>query len=231
MKLRKRLTTNIFPNRWFSWFLNLALARSAGFHKEVMLKRAMELVENTGLKGDYAEFGVFRGQTFAAALLLSAQAGLRDMKCWAFDSFEGLPSDEGWFKAGAYACGRDQFIGNVRRCASSEMDRVRVVPGWFDRTMHGTRIDAPLAIAWIDCDIYESTVPVLEFLTSRVQSGTLLCFDDWLCLGGDPMTGEIRACREWLDANPGISLVEYCNFGWHGKSFIVQVSRGRNGKS
>ena len=35
----------------------------------------------------------------------------------------------------------------------------------------------PVAVAWVDCDLYESTQPVLEFLTGRLQDGSLIFFD------------------------------------------------------
>ena len=50
-------------------------------------------------------------------------------------------------------------------------------------------------------------------------------FDDWFCFHGRPDKGEQRACREWLDANPQISLVPYRDFHWAGRSFLVNLDR------
>jgi hypothetical protein len=83
------------------------------------------------------------------------------------------------------------------------------------------------ALVWIDCDFYESTVPVLEFITDYVQDGTLLIFDDWFCFRGDPERGEQRAFAEWLARNPWIRAGELLRFGWHGSSFILRCAARR----
>ena len=33
----------------------------------------------------------------------------------------------------------------------------------------------------VDCDLYQSTVPVLAFLADLLQDGTVVLFDDWYC--------------------------------------------------
>src|SRR5204863_3721987 len=78
-----------------------------------------------------------------------------------------------------------------------------------------------VAIAWIDCDLYESTKPVLEFLAERLSPGSVICFDDWFNIKGRPDCGEQKACEEWLARNPQLRLTPYSRFGWHGQSFIV----------
>lgn len=79
-----------------------------------------------------------------------------------------------------------------------------------------------VAIAWIDCDIYESTVPVLKFLTPLIDTGTFMAFDDWHSFAGDPHAGQIRATREWLEENKDITLEYYRDFGPSGRIFLVQ---------
>jgi O-methyltransferase len=78
-----------------------------------------------------------------------------------------------------------------------------------------------VAIAWIDCDLYESTKPALEFLTERLSHGSVICFDDWFNIKARPDCGEQKACHDWLTCNPQLRLTPYSRFGWHGQSFIV----------
>jgi hypothetical protein len=73
----------------------------------------------------------------------------------------------------------------------------------------------------VDCDFYESTVPVLNFLTSKLSVGSVIMFDDWRCYRNLPDFGQQRACREWLEANPQIKLNELLSVGWHGIAFTV----------
>ena len=75
----------------------------------------------------------------------------------------------------------------------------------------------------IDCDLYESTVPVLEFITDLVQQGTIIVFHDWFRFKGDPNCGEQKACREWLDQHPEIELIEFWREAPQAVSFVVNM--------
>lgn len=184
------------------------------------------------LEGDYLEFGVFRGTTFGyvAKLLGPLFPAMRFIAC---DSFEGLPPPKGIdaaegysssFVEGQFACSEAEFLGGLRERGVA-LDRVRTVPGWFDKSLApGNPASADIgkvAFAWIDGDFYESTVPVLDFLTDRVSVGTVLAFDDWHCYRNLADYGEQRACAEWLARNPRIRLNEFISFGFHGKAFTV----------
>ena len=62
---------------------------------------------------------------------------------------------------------------------------------------------------------------MLDFLTPRVRTGTVLLFDDWHCFRNRPDRGEQRACSEWLERNPSIALRPIMSFGFHGQAFTV----------
>jgi hypothetical protein len=69
------------------------------------------------VEGDYLEFGVFEGASYAAK-----------PRFFAFDSFAGLPDGEADrhadYGAGAYACSQSQFHANI---AAKGVDMARVV--------------------------------------------------------------------------------------------------------
>lgn len=187
-----------------------------------MLNNAFTFVEQEGIGGDYSEFGVFEGRLFSAAWEGIQRHGLHEMSMHAYDSFEGLPAVRGFdensqFKEGQFRSPRSVFDAETR---SIPADRRTVTEGLFDSSLPRAEKHR-VAVAWVDCDLYESTVPVLDFLTDQLQDGSVLVFDDWFCFHGRPDRGEQRACREWLEANPGISLVHYRDFHWAGRSFLV----------
>lgn len=191
------------------------------FESARMLNVAFGYVFNEHIAGDYAEFGVFRGRTFLEAWYAIRRFELA-ARLHAYDSFEGLPTPTGVdgggpFTAGEFAHPRSLF---ERTTSPIPIERMTVTEGWFDQTLLQASTQ-PLAVAWIDCDLYESTVPVLEFLTSQLQDGSVLIFDDWFCFHGRPDKGEQRACAEWLGAHPEIRLVQYRDFHWAGRAFIV----------
>lgn len=187
-----------------------------------MLHTAFGYVANEGVTGDYAEFGVCEGHTFLEAWLASRHYKLENMQFHAYDSFAGLPEptgvdSQGPFEAGQYARPRSTFDEITQEV---EADRVTVTEGFFDDVLPAAERHR-IAVAWIDCDLYQSTVPVLDFLTDQLQDGSVLIFDDWFCFHGRPDRGERRACQEWLAAHPSVRLVEYRDFHWAGQSFIV----------
>jgi O-methyltransferase len=211
---------------YFLFGVRQLLKITAGLPKERALDEAMYFVKSCEVQGDYLEFGVFQGRTFSAACFLARERLLK-MQFWAFDSFEGLPSSEGEFQRGKYNCDQESFLRNVKKSVK-DLSGIHIVPGWFDKTLVK---DNPLlkaigraAIVWVDCDLYESTVPVLKFLTDRLQDGSLIYFDDWFCFKGRSDFGEQRACREWLVRNPHIQLTPFSRFGCFGQSFIVHLS-------
>jgi len=85
-------------------------------------------------------------------------------------------------------------------------------------------------LAWVDCDLYASTVPVLDYLTPRLEDGAVIVFDDWNCYKARPDQGERRACAEWLARNPQISLMPFRDYGWAGTSMIVHRAQQRAGQ-
>ena len=186
----------------------------------------------TQIPGDYLEFGVFMGKTFSYTYRIMARL-FPDMKFIALDSFEGLPEPKGidrhdgyssGFYAGQFACDIRQFEANLIE-AGVDVARVSMIKGWFDETLKpGHPESSPIekvAAAWIDCDLYESTIPVLDFLSGRLSVGSVLLFDDWRCYRNLADFGQQRACREWLERNPNIRLNEFIDFGFHGQAFTV----------
>ncbi|MFN0186062.1 MAG: TylF/MycF/NovP-related O-methyltransferase [Aquabacterium sp.] len=199
------------------------------------------------IEGDYLEFGVFRGASFADAYAAiernrrvvassmprtPASAGWFDHppRFVAFDSFAGLPDGEAARQAdyhpGAYACSEPQFRANIA-ADGVDLSRVITVAGMYDQSLtaevkarYGLR---QAAMVMIDCDLYESTVPVLDFITDLVGQGTVIIFHDWFRFKGSPLHGEQRACAEWLARNPQLELIEYWREGPQAMAFLVNL--------
>lgn len=195
--------------------------------KDEMLRVAFPAVTSWRVEGQYFEFGVYEGRAMIAAYQNAVRSNRR-FHFFAFDSFEGLPSsDEGGdkFPEGKYACSQDRFLENLHN-VGVDTSLVTCIPGFFDKSLTAELQEQltghKAAIVWVDCDLYESTIPVLEFIAPFLQTGTIVCFDDWFSYGGDPTKGEIRATREWLEKTPHIALTHYRDFGISGRSFVVQ---------
>jgi hypothetical protein len=201
--------------------------------KNRALLLAWHFLRNNEVRGDYYEFGVFRGETFRNSMRayrrIFGRPGGDETYFHAFDSFAGLPevssmknSSVVW-KAGEFSASEKVFRHHVRHFEGDF--KIEVTPGFFNDSLRPERIQAgkyrPAAFVLVDCDLYESTVPVLQFIEPYLQTGTILFFDDWFSCRGDQNEGEPKASREWLNANPHIELVDYRNVAVAGKIFIV----------
>lgn len=197
-----------------------------------MLHLAFSYALVSNLKGDYLEFGVYKGWTFAQAYHYAQKKRFGKMRFFAFDSFKGLPEkaeeyglDDHHFHKGQYNCGVGEFSKNIARLGV-DLNKVKIIEGWFEESLDDKlKRDLGLkqgAIVVVDCDLYKSTVPVLEFISDLLINGSIIMFDDWFLYEGDPDRGAQRAVKEWLVAHPEIGLTEYHKYGWGGISFIVR---------
>lgn len=231
--LIKRLLNPIKRNFTADVYARIATLEYRSFNRRFYaIEQCAEYLVGAQLDGDYLEFGVYKGDTFSHAYKWMSPH-FKEMKFVAIDSFEGLPRPKGIDSAEGYsshfyetqfACSRQEFTQNI--CAKGvDLGRVKIIEGWFDETLSPER--APdhdvkaIAVAWVDCDLYESTVPVLNFITPYLAAGSVIIFDDWRCYRNHPDFGEQRACREWLESNPKIQLSELFSFGWNGIAFTV----------
>jgi hypothetical protein len=123
----------------------------------------------TKVPGAYMEFGVFSGGTLRYMARL-----LPDKSFHGFDSFEGLP--EAW---GGFGLGRAAF--SVEGKLPKVPKNVALFKGWFSDTIPPwkEKFPLPVAFAHIDCDLYSSTVDILEGLADRMQPGTIIVFDEY----------------------------------------------------
>jgi predicted O-methyltransferase YrrM len=124
--------------------------------------------------GHYLEFGVFTGGTIRYIAKQLRRRGKPDASIHGFDSFEGLPEAWSGFNLGSNAF---SVGGKLPRVPSN----VVLHKGWFRDTIPRwlTQFPGPVAFVHVDCDLYSSTVEVLEGIRPRLQPGTVLVFDEY----------------------------------------------------
>lgn len=148
------------------------------------------------LAGDWAEFGVFRGEF--AKMLQGFCAGDPKRLLHLFDAFEGLP--EQWSNTGF---GKGAFALKPGEIPEFNPKTVRMHRGWFADTLPPfvAAHSSPLAFLHVDCDLYSSTKTVLETCNPLIVPGTVLLFDEFFLPGKDGVSeDECRAFHEWAQA-------------------------------
>jgi O-methyltransferase len=182
---------------------------------------AFEIAGGNDLRGDYYEFGVWKGRSFVKAYkqakLYFHRDTFRGMRFVAFDSFEGLPASNERFLPTGY--GEGAFNASLRtfenacRRGGIPSHQLNIVKGFFSelsderedlRHLRGGKI----AICYIDCDVFEGGRDALNFITDKLQTGSMLIIDDWNRHHAIPTAGLRRAVSEWLERNPRVRLTQ-----------------------
>jgi len=198
--------------------------------REKVLKTCLEFVSFNKVKGDYLEFGVFEGDNFIKAILFSRNKDLENMKFFAFDSFEGLPNISGLdkkveiFSKNQFSCNVNKFR-NILQKKKIDLNKIEIIEGWFNKTLN-QKLKRKLnikkaSVIFVDVDLYESCVPVMDFITDYIQDGTIIIFDDYFCYKGSNKLGVRKAFEDWLKKNKNITVTPYLQYDWMGKAFIL----------
>lgn len=144
--------------------------------------------------GLWAEFGVKFGKS-ANIITKIKKEMFPDLKnpYFGFDSFIGFPEDTEWGTKGTLTT--DGVV--------PEIDGAYFYKGWFKDTIpeFNKAYSSPLAFLHVDCDIYSSTVEVLEGMKEKIVSGTVILFDDMLSYsqGSRKWVGEEHEYKAFME--------------------------------
>lgn len=200
------------------------------------------------IEGDYFEFGVYRGDSFYQNYkwlhlhfrdfqeiskdheveINYDKNFLKKKRFFAFDSFEGLPFSQFQytpihFTQGIYKASKDEFLANLKN-HEVDLSVVVSVPGWFeDKLNQDTKESLSIkraALIFIDCDLKESVIQVLDFITDIIHDGTVIVLDDYFRYKGHPQKGVQAAFNEWRNNHPFIHTAELTRCGANRVAFV-----------
>jgi O-methyltransferase len=154
---------------------------------------AMYIVEylhrSLQFEGDVCEFGVAQGATSA---FLANEIRDTGKTLWLFDSFEGLPKPgdkdqliDDIFNLesiekyeGTMACPSEMVKARLR-AISFPLSRVKIVPGFIEKTIAGPSLPAKVSFAYVDFDFYNPILVALKFLDKHLSVGGHVVVDDY----------------------------------------------------
>jgi hypothetical protein len=205
------------------------------FTKDQLFHDVANFTVYNQIPGDYFEFGVYEGDSFSKiykSIWYQWETYKEHAKnfnhdydeeffikkrFFAFDSFKGLPSvnnedtPKHFNRQGIYSASRERFIAKLQS-NKIKLSQVIIVPGWFNSTLTEKIFKKyelrKACVIYIDCDLYESTVSVLNFITKLIQNGTIIIIDDFYRYKGDPSKGIQKAFKEWKSHHPSIGTNE-----------------------
>lgn len=161
------------------------------------LQRCIEDILEAGVPGDFLEAGVWRGGCCIMMRAVLAAHDCTDRNVWLADSFAGLPPSErpqdrdypmDASLLPVLAVSEQEVKENFERFGLLD-EQVKFLPGWFHESLPGP-VTGPLALLRVDCDLYESTMAVLDALYARVSKGGWVIIDDY---------GILPPCQQAVD--------------------------------
>jgi O-methyltransferase len=197
---------------------------------------------NNHLRGDYWEFGVYKGDSTLISwtqyqkfkswnqsqlksdeqwrVKLAQEYSAWEPKFIGFDTFFGLPANNeknSSFDEGNFASSLEFVKSKLEKVMSK--NSFKLVQGDFTK-LHSSPSDLPIAILYIDSDLYESALAALRLSEPCLQIGSVILFDEFHGFNADDSKGERRALSEFLESS-SIKIDRWFDYHYGGRAFLV----------
>jgi hypothetical protein len=168
---------------------------------------------------DLYEFGTYLGQSICGIFEYIEFYNINFNNFVGFDSLEGLPLEnldsnnnihwtKGKFSFNEYIKKNQITVNEYKswliennRLPNKYSDKFRLIKGFYENTLNESNLNnlKPALFINIDCDIYTSTIQVLEFIFKNklyVSGKTIIRYDDWSNNNMEYLTGQSKAHLE-----------------------------------
>ena len=238
-------------SKYVNYILDKLYISRGGIHKNDRyggLHKAFGHVYNNHLKGDYVEFGVYKGDSLINAIGcinefdgwlqsqklsneqfrrgIANQSSLNQlMDFHALDTFEGMPKNEESttvFKTSNFISSFEDVKNKVLSNNTKNIN-INYYKGLFKDTAaeFKNKIGTKnISIANIDCDLMESTVDALNIIKNNINIGTVLLFDDYNCFNADNNKGQRKAFKEF-ELSSRYVFEKFSTYGYAGQMLLI----------
>jgi len=139
------------------------------------------------IPGDFAELGVYRGNT---AQILAEAARAAGRRLYLFDTFAGFSSADYADAEPPSQAFTDASLDDVKRLVGTES--VEYVVGKFPESLSGVTVTSRFAIVHLDCDLYKPMAAGLAYFYPRLSPGGLMILHDYT-------SGHWSGCAQAID--------------------------------
>jgi len=173
------------------------------------IRHAHFLTGIEAVEGDYLEFGVFTGSSFAHSVRSYKKLGEFNqrkgpVRFFGFDSFEGFGESEDenqhpFFQDSNFVWPVERVLKRASKLARNHGVEARIIKGFFDETLRDSKkyeIEKA-SVIFMDCDLHDATRRALEFCTELIQDGTILLMDEYFYFQGKAGMTPYGAFIDW----------------------------------
>jgi len=155
-----------------------------------MLKCFEIIKETSNVKGDIIEFGVWNGNNLIMIKKILDYFNLKK-KVIGYDNFKGMPKPDK----------KNYFIGDKKLvyyiCKFFNLKNIKIIEDDIMSLKNHVKKMPKLSIIYIDCDLYNTTKKILKLLSSKLNKGGLIVFDE----ANFDRAGEGKAAEEFYKKN------------------------------
>ena len=167
------------------------------------------------VKGDFAEFGVFKGSSFKMLIAIARKQG---KKIHGFDSFKGLtiPTKKDYVKGkiagypkGKFNTGGSQELRDELGKMGYKSDKDYYLwEGFIPNVFRDVPGDISFSFGFVDLDHYKPTKSALRWLFKRLEIGGIVLCDDYF-----PKKTHLAslAIHEFIEGNKRAKILESDN--------------------
>lgn len=134
-------------------------------------------VLSENIEGDFAELGVWRGNTSHVLGFYAKSAG---RKLFLFDTFQGFSeSDLVGVDSTKDVSFSDTSVEVVKKIVGNSLDACEFVVGHFPESASNIDITKRFAVVSLDCDLYAPMIAGLNFFYERMNIGAIFLLHDY----------------------------------------------------
>ena len=142
----------------------------------IHIYQSIRYLASSGIRGDVAEFGIFKGGTVVFIAKVLEHFGFGGTRIWGFDIFEGFPTARSPFDL--YSNPKCEFRDHGDVEAYCRRHGIEVVKGDICDT-HRVLADRSLMLSFFDTDNYSPARAALETCYARTVRGGVFAFDHY----------------------------------------------------
>ncbi len=177
-KYIERTGRNIFQD--IKKFFGNQASHKGDITRYFFLNLVIDQLVKDGLKGDFAELGVYKGNT---GFLFADAARRLGRNAYLFDTFAGFDKSD-LKDVDADKASKDRFddtsLATVKSLVGEQ--NVRFVQGYFPQSTSLVPDDLSFCLVHLDCDLYAPFRAALEYFYDRLVPGGFLIMHDYSSL-------------------------------------------------
>ena len=183
-----------------------------------------------GIKGDYLEFGIYKGSSFIHSInayrknkrILSSTI---NRSFFGFDSFKGFGNiskidQHPFYKDMNFSTDFKKTENRIKK--SAKKISFKIINGYFEDTLKFSPKKYGInkaAIIFCDTDTYTGSKNIFNFISKITIVGTYFILDDYFSYKGDENKGSYKAFKDFIKKN-NIKVRKVFDYGMGGSVYV-----------